>query len=142
MSAVDDSALVAEINRKNNAASDIFFATKRTLSNQIQEKENLIGAEKSKLLSATERLEVVKKSEFVSVPENDTEGAEQWVHGLKSELEKLTFFYKIEDYAAIYFNLNQVLVENSNEIAAYASGEIESPTVNCPLFDQFCEIAK
>ena len=142
MSAVDNSALVAEINRKNNAASDNFFATKRTLSNQIQEKENLIGSEKSKLLSATERLEVVKKSEFVSVPENDTEGAEKLVNDLKVELEKLTFFDKIEDYAAIYFNLNSVLVENSNEIAAYASGEIESPTVNCPLVDQFCEIAK
>ena len=142
MSAVDNSALVAEINRKNNAASDNFFAIKRTLSNQIQEKENLINSENAKLLSATERLEAVKKSEFVSVPENDTEGAEKWVHGLKSELEKLTFFDKIEDYAAIYFNLNPVLVENSNEIAAYASGEIESPTVNCPLVDQFCEIAK
>ena len=142
MSAVDNSALVAEINRKNNAASDNFFATKRTLSNQIQEKENLIGSEKSKLLTANERLEAVKKSEFVSVPENNTEGAEKLVSDLKSELEKLTFFDKIEDYAAIYFNLNPVLVENSNEIAAYASGEIESPTVNCPLVDQFCEIAK
>ena len=142
MSAVDNSALVAEINRKNNAASDNFFATKRTLSNQIQEKENLIGSENSKLLSATERLNVVKKSEFVPVSENDTEGAKKLVDDLKAALEKLTFFDKIEDYAAIYFHLNPVLVENSNEIAAYASGEIESPTVNCPLVDQFCEIAK
>lgn len=142
MSAVDNSALVAEINRKNNTASDNFFATKRTLSNQIQEKENLINSENAKLLTANERLDVVKKSEFVPVSESDTEGAEKLVGDLKAALEKLTFFDKIEDYAAIYFNLNPVLVENSNEIAAYASGEIESPTVNCPLVDQFCEIAK
>jgi len=145
MSAVDNSALVAEINRKNNAASDNFFATKRTLSNQIQEKENLIGSENAKLLSATERLEVVKKSEFVSVSENDTEGAEKLVGDLKAELEKLTFFDKIEDYAAIYFNLNPVLVENAEkmkeiqQLEFVPSDEISSA---CPLSGEVCETAK
>lgn len=145
MSAVDNSALVAEINRKNNTASDNFFATKRTLSNQIQEKENLINSENAKILTANERLDVVKKSEFVPVPENDTEGAEKLVGDLKSELEKLTFFDKIEDYAAIYFNLNPVLVENAEKIKEIQqlefvpSDEISSA---CPLSGEVCETAK
>lgn len=145
MSAVDNSALVAEINRKNNTASDNFFATKRTLSNQIQEKENLINSENSKLLTANERLEVVKKSEFVLVSENDTEGAEKLVGDLKAELEKLTFFDKIEDYASIYFNLNPVLVENAEkmkeiqQLEFVPSDEISSA---CPLSGEVCETAK
>lgn len=145
MSSVDNSALVAEINRKNNTASDNFFATKRTLSNQIQEKENLINSENAKLLTANERLEVVKKSEFVPVTENDTEGAEKLVGDLKSELEKLTFFDKIEDYAAIYFNLNPVLVENAEkmkeikQLEFVPSDEISSA---CPLSGEVCETAK
>lgn len=145
MSAVDNSSLVAEINRKNNTASDNFFATKRTLSNQIQEKENLINSENAKLLTANERLEVVKKSEFVPVPENDTEGAEKLVGDLKAELEKLTFFDKIEDYAAIYFNLNPVLVENAKkmkeiqQLEFVPSDEISSA---CPLSGEVCETAK
>ena len=145
MSDVDNSALVAEINRKNNTASDNFFATKRTLSNQIQEKENLINSENAKLLTANERLEVVKKSEFVPVTENDTEGAEKLVGDLKSELEKLTFFDKIEDYAAIYFNLNPVLVENAEkmkeiqQLEFVPSDEISSA---CPLSGEVCETAK
>lgn len=141
MSSVDNSALVAEINRKNNAASDNFFATKRTLSNQIQEKENLINSENAKLLSATERLEVVKKSEFVPVSENDTEGAEKLVDDLKAALEKLTFFDKIEDYAAIYFNLNPVLVENAEKMKAVISDAVETLNSNCPLTNEFCKIA-
>lgn len=145
MSAVDNSTLVAEINRKNNTASDNFFATKRTLSNQIQEKENLINSENAKLLTANERLEVVKKSEFVPVTENDTEGAKKLVGDLKSELEKLTFFDKIEDYAAIHFNLNPVLVENAEkmkeiqQLEFVPSDEISSA---CPLSGEVCETAK
>lgn len=145
MSAVDNSALVTEINCKNNAASDNFFATKRTLSNQIQEKENLINSENAKLLSATERLEAVKKSQFIPVPENDTESAEKLVNDLKAALEKLTFFDKIEDYAAIYFNLNPVLVENAEkmkeiqQLEFVPSNEISSA---CPLSGEVCETAK
>lgn len=145
MSAVDNSALVAEINRKNNTASNNFFATKRTLSNQIQEKENLINSENAKLLTANERLEVVKKSEFVPVPENDTEGAKKLVDDLKAEFDKLTFFDKIEDYAAIYFNLNPVLVENEEkmkeiqQLEFVPSDEISSA---CPLSGEVCETAK
>jgi len=144
-SAVDNSKVVSELNKKNNEASTIYLSAKSKLSIDIIILENSILKTQSFIEGNTEKLEAEKVTTFEPKKLIEVDKIETEISRLTTELNGLEFFETVEDYARKFAANNSIVVKNGAEIKRLTNNafvyvqEKESP---CPLSGEVCKTAE
>ena len=145
LSKVNDPAKVAQINTENNRRSSEYFSDKNKLHEYISKVKQYISTTETKISQLDEKVKSIENSEFVPIPLHDTESLKESLNNSRTQLESSDYFATIEDYAAKFYHLNPVLVENGKRVKELTerkfepSGEISSA---CPLSGEDCTTAK
>lgn len=147
MTSSDNSVLVSEINRKNNAAMSKFYQEKNEISDKILKAKAKVGAATTNLAAKMVSLDDVTQSVFTKSEKKSTTELEKQASILLDELSDKNFYETIEDYAAANFEKNPVLVENQKKIIwiqtlKLSESELGSVTSACPLSGEACKTAK
>lgn len=145
LSEVDNSAAIAEVNRRNNELSNSYYDKKLSISRSISEAENIILPRKRIIEQLSEKIKTAELSQFVPKPEVLDDSDPKKYAELQNKFSQVVFYEKLEDYAAIYFHKNPVLVANAKKMQEVAERQFVEPTEilgACPLSGEFCETAK
>lgn len=147
LTAADNSAIIGQINSRNNLAMADYRNKVNQLENEISrfERDILLSNSEIERKKSEGRQALEGKPSLLSPkPEGDLQEA---VDILSSKLNDLAFYNTVEDYARDFFTKNPVLVENQNRIIALQnlSNEQDDSETNlsgaCPLTGDFCDTA-
>ena len=143
---VDNSKLVAEINKRNNDLMMNHFNAKTQIQNDISRCKIAIERTISDIESIKVKLEAAKCAKFEPKQLQDAEDLKLIYAQLSIKLQELEYFDSLEAYATKHFSSNPVLVENQFKIeqlmATVFVAIIDDNSNNCPLSGAFCETAK
>jgi hypothetical protein len=144
LAAVDNSAQIEEVNRRNNAAMSRYLTDKMNAGSDLNTFNLRVKEIDNQIFMIEKRMESENSKVFVCAPEKSAEIQKNQLISLLSDFEKLTFYDTIENYAAVNFAKNPVLVENQKSII-----EIQNSIFNpaetsgaCPLSGEYCETVK
>ncbi|MFA6570401.1 MAG: hypothetical protein WCT77_04115 [Bacteroidota bacterium] len=147
LSKVDNSAELAEINKRNNTAYQQFQAKKNELTNKINSKNSKINRLKSKIKLKQTEIKQAEKSIFTPATLENSDELTKRLDTLNKEFSGLKYYESLENYASENFAKNPVLVQNRNKIKELEATEnkesesIEAESL-CPINSKFCAVAK
>jgi len=144
-SAVDNSKVVSELNKKNNEASTIYLSAKSKLSTDIINLENSILKTQSFIDGNNEKLEAEKLTVFEPKKLIEVDKINAEISRLTAELNGLEFFETVEDYARKYAANNAIVKKNGAEIKMLTNTAfvyIKEKETPCPLSGEVCKTAE
>lgn len=145
LSTASDPEASYQINQRNAKAYSDYLGKRGEITKSISDTEISIERTKLNIQSETEKLENCKSEKFIPKEAESTESLEKAVTESTEKLSKLEHYEIIEKFAEKYFAVNPVLAGNALKIKEISerqfatSFEVKS---NCPLTNEFCEIAK
>lgn len=141
LSEVDNSAAIAEINKRNNANAESHSKIKKQFSEAVDSAERELKNKKELISELETKIKTAELSQFVPKPEVVDDSDPKKYEELQNKFSQVLFYEKLEDYAAFYFHKNPVLVANAEKMQAVMSDAVETLNSNCPLTNEFCKIA-
>lgn len=143
LTAADNSAVIGEINARNNQRMRDFLSLKSSLSGQISDLENQITRAKGKIDLFSSEINSIEKSHPEISSEHDVSALHSEIKELENKLSALKHYTTIEEYAAENFSKNPVLVANAKKISAIQNKELTDELSDaCPLSGEACETAR
>lgn len=145
LSKVNDPAKVSEINTENNKRASEYFSAKNKLNEEISKVKQIISITETKISQLEEKIKSIESSEFVPLPSLDTEKLKESLSNARNQLESSDYFANIEDYAAKFYHLNPVLVENGKRVKELTERKFEPSceiSSACPLSGEYCTTAR
>lgn len=145
LSRVNDPEKVSKTNAENNKRSSEYFSAKNKLNEEISKIKQSISDAETKISQLDAKIKSVESSQFVPSPLLDTEKLKESLESAKNLLTNTEYFATIENYAAKFYHLNPILVENGKRVKELTerkfepTGEISSA---CPLSGEDCTTAK
>lgn len=145
LSEVDNSAAISEVNRRNNANAESYSKIKKQFSEAVETSEKDLRNKKESISELETKIKTAELSQFVPKPEVSDDSDPKKHEELQNKFSQVTFYEKLEDYAAFYFHKNPVLVANAEKMKVISERQFVEPTEisgACPLSGEFCETAK
>ena len=145
LSEVDNSAAIAEVNKRNNANAESHSKIKKHIYEAVEASEKELRNKKELISELETKIKNAELSQFVPKPEVPDDSDPKKYEELKNKFDKVVYYEKLEDYAGFFFHKNPVLVANSEKIKEISERQFSEPTEisgACPLSGDFCETAK
>lgn len=143
LTAADNSAIIGEINARNNQRMRDFLSLKSSLSGQISDLENQITRAKGKIDLFSSEIKSIEKSQPELSSEQDVSALHSEIKELENKLSTLKHYATVEEYASENFSKNPVLVANAKKISAIQNKELTDELSDaCPLSGEACETAR
>lgn len=143
LTAADNSAIIGEINARNNQMMRDFLSLKSSLSGQISDLENQITRANGKIDLFRSEIKSIEKSQPELNNEQDVSALHSEIKELENKLSALKHYATVEEYASENFSKNPVLVANAKKISAIQNKELtEEFSDACPLSGEPCETAR
>lgn len=143
LTAADNSAIIGEINARNNQRMRDFLSSKSSLSGQISDLENQITRAKGKIDLFSSEIKSIEKSQPELNNEQDVSALHSEIKELENKLSTLKHYATVEEYASENFSKNPVLVANAKKISAIQNKELTDELSDaCPLSGEACETAR
>lgn len=143
LTAADNSAIIGEINARNNQRMRDFLSSKSSLSGQISDLENQATRAKGKIDLFRSEIKSIEKSQPELNNEQDVGALRSEIKKLENKLSTLKHYATVEEYASENFSKNPVLVANAKKIGAIQNKELTDELSGaCPLSGEACETAR
>ena len=113
----DNQALIAQVNASNNTKSNLYRTEKNRLESLLDDSVRKVKGLTFEIERLGKELEGVKETQLTGFEPTPTTELEQRLEAKNREIETLSYFGDLKDYARIYAMKNPVVVENMQRIS-------------------------